>query len=152
MHDRPHLKAARLTIAAIAILGVSSCGSDSGGKSESTQLAPTATTRPSTVEVVDVPKGMALVTDPSVVVLDVRTPGEFAEGHLDRAQVVDFTAADFRQQIAQFDRSATYFVYCHTGNRSSQATAIMAELGFTKIYDLSGGIRAWSLAGAPVVA
>jgi rhodanese-related sulfurtransferase len=103
------------------------------------------------VQLVDVAKGVALAADPSVVVIDVRTPAEFAEGHIARAQVVDVSAADFADQIAKFDPSGTYFVYCHSGNRSGQAAAIMASLGFASVYDLDGGIIAWKGAGAPLV-
>ncbi len=92
-----------------------------------------------------------VAANPSVVVLDVRTPAEFAEGHLARAALVNFNASDFRDQIAQFDRSAIYLVYCHSGNRSAQATAIMAQLGFVRVNELDGGIAAWQDAHGPVV-
>ncbi|MDP9463249.1 MAG: rhodanese-like domain-containing protein, partial [Actinomycetota bacterium] len=129
----------------------SGAGNGSGGPSAPTTPSPVGTTTSSAVQLVDVVTGLALVADPSVVVVDVRTPAEFAEGHLDRATLVDVDAADFRDRIGQLDRAATYLVYCHSGNRSGQATAIMAELGFTKVYDLDGGIGAWQDAGAPIV-
>lgn len=94
---------------------------------------------------------MALAVDPSVIVVDVRTPAEFAEGHLSRAIVADIQDLGFGDRIAQLDRSATYLVYCHSGNRSGQATAVMAALGFTSVKDLDGGISAWVAAGAPLV-
>jgi rhodanese-related sulfurtransferase len=143
-----------IVVAAIVALGLGACSS--GQSSERVSIEPTTpppvdTTTSSAVQLVDVAKATTLVADPSVVVIDVRTPGEFAEGHIDRAQVVDFNAPGFRDRIAQFDRSATYLVYCHSGNRSGQATAMMAELGFTKVYDLAGGIPAWQGAGGPIV-
>jgi rhodanese-related sulfurtransferase len=104
-----------------------------------------------TVQLVDVATATSLAADPSVIVVDVRTPAEFAEGHISRAIVADIQDPGFGAQIAQLDRSATYLVYCHSGNRSGQATAFMAELGFTNVKDLDGGISAWSAAGAPVV-
>ena len=94
---------------------------------------------------------MTLAADPSVIVVDVRTPPEFAEGHIGRAVVADIKDPGFGSQIAQLDRSATYLVYCHSGNRSGQATAFMALLGFTNVNDLDGGLSAWVAAGAPVV-
>jgi phage shock protein E len=65
------------------------------------------------------------------LILDVRTPGEIAEGHLEGALFVDFMADDFRDKVAELDKSADYLVHCRSGNRSGQAVVIMAELGFT---------------------
>jgi len=158
MGDRTGHAAERVIIAALAVMSLAACASEAG--SEGTAAATTASPAPvvssvdsaaSPVQLVDVAKGVALAADPSVVVIDVRTPAEFAEGHIARAQVVDISAADFADQIAKFDPSATYLVYCHSGNRSGQATAIMASLGFTSVYDLDGGTIAWQGAGAPLV-
>ena len=65
------------------------------------------------------------------LILDVRTPAEVAEGHLEGALFVDFMADDFREKVAELDKSADYIVHCRSGNRSGQAVVIMAELGFT---------------------
>ncbi len=84
------------------------------------------------------------------VVLDVRTPEEFASGHLAEAENIDFRAADFRDQVSKLDRDQTYYLYCRTGNRSGQASEIMRELGFTSLYNI-GGISDLESAGATVV-
>lgn len=84
------------------------------------------------------------------VLLDVRTPEEFATGHLAGARDVDFRAADFDAKIATLDRGTTYAVYCRTGNRSGQALQRMTAAGFTHVADLTGGIVAWTAAGRPV--
>ncbi len=161
MRDPNGQRVRRTTVAAIAVVGFAACSSTQGATRIEDSVLPTQleakdgpsvpTAPSSAVQLVDVVKGLALAADQSVVVVDVRTPAEFAEGHLDRAELVDFNDAEFREQIAQFDRSATYLVYCHSGNRSGQATAIMAELGFANVYDLDGGIGAWQAAGAPIV-
>jgi phage shock protein E len=65
------------------------------------------------------------------LVLDVRTPGEVTEGHLDGALFVDFMADDFKEKVVELDKAADYVVHCRSGNRSGQAIVIMAELGFT---------------------
>jgi phage shock protein E len=65
------------------------------------------------------------------VILDVRTPGEVAEGYLDGALFVDFMADDFADKIVELDKAADYIVHCRSGNRSGQAIVIMADLGFT---------------------
>ena len=61
--------------------------------------------------------------------LDVRTPEEFAAGHLAGAENIDFYAADFADQIDALDQGEQYVVYCRSGNRSGQATALMAADG-----------------------
>jgi rhodanese-related sulfurtransferase len=74
------------------------------------------------------------------IVIDVRTPQEFAAGHLAGAQNVDVEAADFASRIASLDKGAPYLVYCHSGRRSAIAAAEMATAGFTDIVD--GGAMA----------
>ena len=86
-----------------------------------------------------------------VIVLDVRTPAEFASGHLQNAVNLDVDGAEFDSQIATLDKNATYAVYCHSGRRSGIATGKMAGAGFTHLYNLDGGISAWSAAGLPIV-
>lgn len=91
-----------------------------------------------------------LIAGGDVAVLDVRTPEEFAEGHVAGATLIDFYAPDFAERIAALDRDATYVVYCRSGNRSSQATALMAERGFPAVSDVEGGVLAWEAAGLPL--
>ena len=93
----------------------------------------------------------SLAATPSVVVLDVRTPAEFASGHLPNAVNVDFRAADFADQVKALDPAKTYAVYCHSGNRSGQALEVFKADGFTHVADLEGGITAWGSAGRQVV-
>ncbi|MCL6641838.1 MAG: rhodanese-like domain-containing protein [Candidatus Bipolaricaulota bacterium] len=90
--------------------------------------------------------------DPDFIVLDVRTPEEFARGHLPEKTPMnlDFYASDFRERLSRLDRGRTYLVYCRTGNRSGETVALMKELGFRRVYDLQGGILAWQSAGLPV--
>jgi phage shock protein E len=94
-------------------------------------------------------EGAAIQADPppGLVILDVRTPEEFGEGHLDGAIMVDFYQDDFASQIAELDHDQPYLVYCRSGSRSGQTRAIMDELGFTDVADVDGGIIAWTEAG-----
>jgi len=145
-----------MAVVALFATGLSACSSGAGSAgagqtNDTTAAAPSTTVTAPAVRLVDVATATGLAADFSVIVVDVRTPAEFAEGHLARAQLVDFEATNFRDQIATFDRSARYLVYCHSGNRSGQATAIMAELGFVDVSNLDGGIAAWAAAGQPVV-
>ena len=94
----------------------------------------------------------AILAAGGVEIIDVRTPEEFAEGHLPGARLIDISASDFVSSIEALDRSATYFVYCRSDNRSGQATALMADLGFDSIYELEGGTVAWLASGRPLIA
>lgn len=74
------------------------------------------------------------------VLLDVRTPAEFAAGHINGATNIDFENQTFKTEIGKLDKTVNYFVYCRSGNRSGQAVSIMRELGYKNIYELQGGI------------
>lgn len=84
------------------------------------------------------------------VVLDVRTAGEHADGHLKDAVLLDFRAADFADQVAKLDKSKTYLVHCAGGGRSARACTKMEGLGFKSLVNLEGGLGAWKDAGKPV--
>lgn len=92
-----------------------------------------------------------VVDTAGTVVVDVRTPAEFATGHLKGAVNIDVESSAFGGEIATLDKSKTYAVYCRSGNRSVSASKQMAELGIASVYDLDGGILAWEAAGKPVV-
>lgn len=85
------------------------------------------------------------------VVLDIRTPAEFAAGHVEGAVNVDFRAPDFETRISALDRDATYLVYCRTGNRSGQSMKLFERLGFRKVLHLAGGTSEWTREGLPLV-
>ena len=83
-----------------------------------------------------------------VVVLDVRTPAEFASGHIEGALNLDFYAKDFRDRLAELDKGKGYIVHCRRGARSARAWKIMRSLGFKEVYDM-GGIVEWTKKGYP---
>jgi len=85
------------------------------------------------------------------VVLDVRTPEEFGEGHLEGAVLIDFYGNDFKDTLSELDRDLPYVIYCRSGNRSGQTREIMTDLGFTDVVDIDGGITAWQADGLPTV-
>lgn len=79
------------------------------------------------------------------VVVDVRTPAEVAEGFIKDAKVfADINGKDFETQIDKLDKSKTYIIYCRSGTRSSSASNYMVSKGFTKVYNLNGGISHWT--------
>ena len=85
------------------------------------------------------------------VLLDVRTPDEYAAGHLENAALIDYHAPDFRDKLNKLDKTAKYLIYCRTGKRSAAALSVMQELGFSDARDIAGGITAWTAAGYPIV-
>ncbi len=93
----------------------------------------------------------AKTQEAGVVVLDVRTPGEFSQGHIQGAINIDVEAPTFDSEIAKLDKTKTYAVYCHSGNRSGVATQAMAKAGFTHLFNLQNGIADWMAQGMPTV-
>ncbi|MGJ3521821.1 rhodanese-like domain-containing protein [Nitratidesulfovibrio sp. D1] len=88
--------------------------------------------------------------DETFMVLDVRTPAEYAEGHLQGARNIDFTSPEFRDRVRSLNRNRTYLVYCRSGNRSGKALEVFRELGFTSVLHMNGGTLAWNAANLPL--
>jgi phage shock protein E len=86
----------------------------------------------------------------ALTILDIRTPEEFAEGHLAGAVNIDFNAPDFESRLAAIDKSKTYLVHCRSGGRSTKSLDIFKKLEFKSITHLDGGIQAWQQAGGEV--
>ena len=82
----------------------------------------------------------------NIIILDVRTEKELKSGKLPCAVHIDFYRDDFKSAIAELDHEKDIYVYCHMGGRSKSAADIMIEEGFTKVYDLDGGIQNWKKA------
>ena len=81
-------------------------------------------------------------------ILDVRTPDEFAEGYIPAAVNVDWNGEDFLEKVdALFDASEPLYLYCRSGRRSAEAAKALAKAGFKKVFNLSGGYKAWTEAG-----
>ena len=83
----------------------------------------------------------------SVQLIDVRTPKEFADGHIPNAINIDFLSDDFSSKIGKLKKDKPVYVYCRSGKRSSESVIVFEKAGFTKIYDLEGGILNWSSKG-----
>ena len=91
-----------------------------------------------------------LIADTNVVVLDVRTAAEFAEGHIQRAILIDQGQRDFVEKAkAALPTNKTIAVYCRSGRRSANAAGRLADVGY-KCVNLKGGIIAWQEANMPV--
>lgn len=85
----------------------------------------------------------------TALILDVRTPEEFSKGHLENAQNIDINGANFGEEVAKLDKTKPVFVYCLSGGRSASAAAQMRSEGFTKVYELEGGIMKWRAENLP---
>ena len=93
----------------------------------------------------------ATIQNSGVVVLDVRTSGEFESGHIANSVNIDVEAGSFQNEIANLDKNAQYAVYCHSGRRSGIAAEMMEKNGFKEIHNLKDGIISWQAAGYPLV-
>ncbi len=113
-----------------------------------------AATAEAVIETISAADASALLASApaGLVVLDVRTPEEFAFGHLAGAVNLDFYAATFADDLGTLDREAPYLLYCRTDNRSGQVREMMRSLGFRDVHEIDGGIVAWAEAGLLVVA
>ncbi|MEM9040807.1 MAG: rhodanese-like domain-containing protein [Actinomycetota bacterium] len=152
MRGRSAALASVVTLSLVA----TACGSDAAETEESTDEVPagdvTSADAP-TIRIVSATDAAATLEDPpdDLVVLDVRTAEEFAEGHIEGAVMLDFYRDDFAEQIAALDRDVPYVIYCRSGNRSGQTRQLMADLGFAAVDDLDGGVISWADAGLPFV-
>jgi rhodanese-related sulfurtransferase len=126
-----------------AAVGVVACGSDQASPPAASRTADAA--GPLGVEAF-----AAAAAKPGTTVIDVRTPAEYAAGHLAGAVNIDVQGPNFADAVAELDPSARYAVYCHSGNRSAVAVSYLADHGFTHVAELAGGIAAWQAAGRPV--
>lgn len=97
------------------------------------------------------PTSEPVALDAGTLIIDVRTPAEFASGHLEGAVNIDVQSADFDARISELDPAGTYFVYCRSGNRSGQAIDRMESLGFGDVTNGGSVESASSTTGVPVI-
>ncbi len=84
-----------------------------------------------------------LIQEDNTVILDVRTPGEYKEGHLENSVLLNYKNESFLSDIDTLDNTKTYLVYCKAGGRSEKASEEMSKKGL-KTYNLDGGISQWT--------
>lgn len=101
-------------------------------------------------KVVSVEKFQKLSSKKKNILIDVRTPEEMQEGHLEGALNINFLSEGFENEIKQLDKTKTYLLYCRTGKRTAKAGAAMKAAGFKKVIMLDGGITAWKEQGKPI--
>jgi rhodanese-related sulfurtransferase len=123
-----------ISVLLISVVALTACGG-SGGKVSNLNVSEFATK----------------ILDSSVTLVDVRTPGEFMSGHITGATNIDFESGTFEADIQKLDKAKVYAVYCRSGNRSGQATALMVKDGFKAVFNLNGGVIDWTGAGQALV-
>lgn len=131
-----------LLLSCLALCGLSACGSE-----EKTAGAP-QTEIPS-VEVSQATSGSAASQE--TILLDVRTPEEFAAGHVEGAINLDYYSPDFQEEILKLDRNATYEVYCRSGKRAGNAKTMMENSGFSHVTNIGGIEEASASTGKEIV-
>lgn len=140
------MKPGRWTVAvAVAVVLLTGCASQSPGSPspQSSEIKSGST--------VSVQVFAAAAKEPGTVILDVRRPEEFAAGHLEGALNFNVEDPGFTPRVAALDKTRTYAVYCRSANRSKVAMEVMTGAGFTRVFDLEGGINAWQESGGKVV-
>lgn len=123
-------------VAFIAAVLLSSCGGTTQGQSINYNLDAVAFAE-------------QINETPGAPVLDVRTPGEFGDGHLKNAVNVDWNGNSFDNEVGKLNKDNPVFVYCLSGGRSHSAAEKMRSMGFKNVYELNGGIIKWRAANLP---
>lgn len=88
---------------------------------------------------------------PNAPIIDVRTPAEYAEGHIKNAKNIDWNGNSFDKKTSKLDKSKPVFVYCLAGGRSAAAASKLRESGFKQVYELAGGMKEWRASKLPEV-
>ncbi len=143
------MKKLLLGLSVLLVIGVVLTGGCAGTRSTTpTQEAPTQI-----IENITPQEAFTLIQDnednPDFVILDVRTPEEFANGHIENAINLDYYSETFRDELNKLDKDKKYLIYCRSGNRSGKALTIMEELNFSEVYNMVGGIIEWEVEGLP---
>ncbi len=91
------------------------------------------------------------ISNNDVLLIDVRTHGEFSSGHIENAININFLSSEFDDEINKLDTTKTLVIYCRSGNRSGKSTSKLVKAGFKDIYDLKGGVLNWQNSGQKLV-
>lgn len=122
-----------LLLLAVLVTGLSACAQSGGSNLDVNQVS------------------QMLAEDENIVLIDVRTPEEFQQGHLEGAKLINFYDANFQDEVKKLDQAKKYVVYCRSGGRSAKSVDAMKKLGFSEVYNMSGGVLAWQRAQNKVV-
>ena len=136
-----------LTFVCLPLIATVGCSSSDEASTDETVVGTTMTTQ-ATDTTAPTDAASAPVDN---IVIDVRTPGEFAEGHLDGAVNLDLEGGVFEQQFSKLSKDGTYSIYCRSGRRSAVAVQMMKDAGYTFVIDLGGLEDAKAATGLDIV-
>jgi rhodanese-related sulfurtransferase len=88
--------------------------------------------------------------NPNFIILDVRTPNEYKEEHLESAHLLNLKSHSFEDELDGMDKNKKYFVYCRRGKRGIIACNLMKKHGYNEVYNITGGINKWKSKKLPV--
>ena len=128
------MKKVLLAVLLFVLLLASACGTDGKSDTESGKATFVSITAEEAKAKMD--------SDDSIILLDVRTPEEYREGHIPGAKLLPVNDIEAKAETEIPEKSATYIVYCRSGSRSASASVQLVEMGYENIYDL-GGINDW---------
>ncbi len=129
-----------LFLTSFLLLGLMSCQSQSAEKNADDNGGKTA----SSYEDIGVEAFKEKLAEPGIVLIDVRTPEEIAEGKIEGAMELNYYDDNFGEELGKLDKDKIYLIYCRSGNRSGKACKLMQEQGFSNLYNLEGGYLEWS--------
>lgn len=138
------------SLSLVLLLAVTGCSATPAAFTPNTLLQAQSAARP--VVTIDVTEAYQwITTDPNFMILDLRTPEEYAQGHIAKARLINFYDPSFKTQLETMDRNQPYIIYCRSGARSGEAMKVMQEMGFRKVFNIKGGTLAWQAQGYPLV-
>lgn len=88
--------------------------------------------------------------DSNLIIIDVRTPYEYTQGHIPKSKNIDVNGTNFKEEISKLDKNQKYAVYCRSGTRSLNAYNKMIDLRFKNLYNVDQGFGAWEQLGLPI--
>jgi len=107
------------------------------------------------IESVSLEEAFALMVDnqdrDDFVIIDLRTAGEYASGHIKEAINLDYSSSDFSEALEGLDRDWAYLIYSYRDDVSGKVLSVMADLGFAEVYNMLGGMEHWEEIGLPQV-
>ena len=129
------------------VLAVQSCSPKTEVKSSSSEADLTQ----SQIENLDAAAFKAKIESGNGIILDVRTPGEVAQGYIADAVIIDIYDQNFITELNKLPKDKEVYVYCASGMRSVQAAEILLQNGFTHVYNMNEGLVDWQRSGYPIV-
>ncbi len=129
----------KILLLTFVLISFIACGQKENSKSNNTNAAQAVISLISPADLNSVNK--------DIILIDVRTPQEFASGHLENAVNMNYFDGDFYAQLKTLDKNKPVYLYCKSGRRSANAAEKLEDMGFVKIYDLEGGTSNWQAKG-----